>query len=81
MHYTKFLLHRQKKYAVFIYASIIIYTLLEIMSFAKLFFGHHLNNMPVVGSLMSWSYTELLQFKNTRMGVVNSLCNYVTITG
>ena len=36
----------------------------NVMSFAKMFFSRHLNNIPVVASLMSWSYTELLKFKN-----------------
>ena len=39
------------------------------MSFTKIILIHHLNNMPVVVSLMRLIYTELGKFKNARMGV------------
>ena len=46
------------------------YTIGNVMSLAKMLFSRHLNNMPVVGSLMSWNCrpTDLRKLKNTLMG-------------
>ena len=35
-----------------------LYTFGNVMSLAKMLFSHHFNNMPIVGFVMSWSYSE-----------------------
>ena len=66
---------RMLKNAVLFYGS-----RTNVMSLAKMLFTRHLNDMPVFGSLMSGSCTELIKIKNARLGVAHSLCNYVENT-
>ena len=42
------------------------------MSLAKRISNRHLNNMPIVGSLVSWSYAELIKLKNAQTGAAHS---------